>query len=118
LLKKGKRAYVKARILECGRQISELNKLTELARKYSLLNNEIKDIELKIKNEKNLNSRDVLKDEQLTKIKQKNKLKIEIDDFLSPASKYENKNIIVEISTSSNKNESISALKDLFFIFF
>jgi peptide chain release factor 1 len=109
-----KRCIIPEKLIECGREISELDKLVEFARKYHMVNEEIKALDPKIKNEKNFDLRNILKDEWQAKLSQKNDLKNKIDNFLTPATTYDNKNIIVEISSSYKGDGVAGILKDVF----
>jgi peptide chain release factor 1 len=109
-----KRCIIPEKLIECGREISELDKLVEFAGKYHLLKLKVEALGLEIKNEKNLDLRNILKDEQLVKMRQKNDLKNKIDNFLTPATRFDNKNIIVEITTSYKGNEAVEILKNIF----
>ncbi|MDD3519949.1 MAG: peptide chain release factor 1 [Actinomycetota bacterium] len=101
-------------IKECGKKISELEEIIDLAKKYRTQISAIEDARELLKNEKDEEMKEFIKEELAGSIKQREKIEKQIKKFLTPKDPNDNKNIIIEIRGGAGGDEAALFAGDLY----
>jgi peptide chain release factor 1 len=101
-------------IKECGKKIADLEEIIDLAKKYRTQLNAIEDARELIKNEKDEEMKEFLREELAGGIEEREKIEKRIKRFLTPRDPNDNKNIIVEIRGGAGGDEAALFAGDLY----
>ncbi len=101
-------------IKECGKKISELEEIIELAKTYRTQIDNINDAKELIKNEKDDEMKEFLKSELSSSIEARERTENQIKRFLTPKDPNDNKNIIIEIRAGAGGDEAALFVGDLY----
>ncbi|MCL6087574.1 MAG: peptide chain release factor 1 [Actinobacteria bacterium] len=101
-------------IKECGKKIADLEDIINLAKKYRMQLSVINDAKEMIKNEKDEEMREFLKDELNKAVENKENLEDQIKRFLTPKDPNDKKNILIEIRAGAGGDEAALFAGDLY----